>query len=314
MASDTPDTPDHSAADNGLMPTEPFGSTGHHSSRILFGAAALGSMSPERADTTLAQLLPTGVNHIDTAASYGDSEDRLKPFLADHRQDFFLATKTGDRSGDAARASLEKSLERMGVDSVDLIQLHNLVEDDEWTEAFRPGGAVEAIVQARSEGLCRFIGVTGHGVRIPGMHLRSLGEFNFDSVLFPFNFSMMSSPDYRSDVEALVSLCQQRGVAMQTIKSIARRRWMSDDGPKFAWYEPLAEPDAIANAVGYVLGHDTGGDQRLFVNSSSDARLLPLVLNAARSGLAAPSHDVMVADHERFAITPLFDGSELERI
>ncbi len=295
------------------MPTEPFGSTGHRSSRVLFGAAALGSMSPERAETTLSQLIPAGVNHIDTAASYGDSEDRLKPFLADHRSDFFLATKTGDRSGETARASLERSLERMGVDSVDLIQLHNLVEDDEWAEAFGFGGAVEALVNARSEGLCRFIGVTGHGVRIPGMHLRSLAEFEFDSVLFPFNFSMMSLPTYRADVQALVSLCQDRGVALQTIKSIARRRWLSD-GPKFAWYEPLTEPDAIANAVSYVLGHDTGGGQRLFVNSSSDARLLPLIVEAARAHTKAPSHETLVADQNRLDITPLFDGKELERI
>ncbi len=298
----------------GLMPTSEFGSTGHVSSRVLFGAAALGSMSAERAEVTLAQLQPAGVNHIDTAASYGDSEDRLKPFLAEHRGDFFLATKTGDRSGDAARASLERSLERMDVESVDLIQLHNLVEDDEWAEAFRPGGAVEALDQARSEGLCRFIGVTGHGVRIPGMHLRSLAEFEFDSVLFPFNFSMMSSPTYRADVEALIALCQDRGVAMQTIKSIARRRWQHDDEPKFSWYEPLTERDAIANAVRYVLGHDTGGEQKLFVNSSSDARLLPLMLEAAKLAKSTPSHETMSADQDRFDVTPLFDGAELERI
>lgn len=298
----------------GEMPTSPFGSTGHNSSRIIFGAAALGSMSPERAASTLAQLTPAGINHIDTAASYGDSEDRLKPFLAEHRDNFFLATKTGDRSGAAARASLERSLERMGVDSVELIQLHNLVEDDEWAEAFAPGGALEALVQARSEGLCRFIGVTGHGVRIPGMHLRSLAEFEFDSVLFPVNYSMLSSTAYRTDVEALIGLCQERGVAMQTIKSIARRRWQDEDGPRFAWYEPLMDGDAIANAVGYVLGFDTGGEQRLFVNSSSDARLLTLMVDTARAGAPPPSDQAMADDQSHHAITPLFDGSELERI
>jgi len=272
-------------------------------------------MSPERATATLSQLAPAGINHIDTAASYGDSEDRLAPFLADHRPDFFLATKTGERSGDRARAELERSLERLGVDSVDLIQLHNLVEDNEWATVFRDDGAVAAMAQARSEGLCRFIGVTGHGVRIPGMHLRSLAEFDFDSVLFPFNYSMMASAAYRADVEALVDLCQQRGVAMQTIKSIARRRWPTNSEPRFAWYEPITDSDSLTNAVHYVLGHDTTGDQQLFVNSSSDARLLPLIIAAAQSFQgAAPTDEAMEADQAALAITPLFDGADLERI
>ena len=249
-----------------MIETAPFGSTGHESSRVLFGAAALGRMSQERADATLALLAPAGVNHIDTAASYGESELRLAPFLSEHRSNFFLATKTGDRSGDAARASLEASLERMGVDQVDLIQLHNLVEPEEWGTAFGAGGAVEALAQARSEGLCRFIGVTGHGTRIPGMHLRSLEAFPFDSVLFPYNFSMMSNAAYRADVEALIALCQERGVAVQTIKSIARRRWAEEPAQRFSWYEPVEDPDALARAVRYVLGRPG-----IFLNSSSDA-------------------------------------------
>ena len=168
-----------------MLPLQPFGSTGHLSSRVIFGAAALGAMSQERADATLQVALDGGINHIDTAASYGASEDRLRPFLASHRHDVFLATKTGERTGAAARAELERSLERMGVDRVDLVQLHNLVEPDEWDVAHGPGGAVEALAVARDEGLVRFIGVTGHGVRIAGMHLRSLDRFPFDSVLLP---------------------------------------------------------------------------------------------------------------------------------
>ena len=170
----------------------PFGRTGHESSRVIFGAAALGSMRQERADQVLATLLEFGVNHIDTAASYGDSELRIAPWMAEHRGRFFLATKTGERSGDSARASLELSLTRLGVDSVDLIQLHNLVEPDEWEMAHGPGGAVEALSQARDEGLARFIGVTGHGLRIAGMHLRSLERFDFSSVLLPYNYTLMS--------------------------------------------------------------------------------------------------------------------------
>jgi aryl-alcohol dehydrogenase-like predicted oxidoreductase len=166
-----------------MLPTSPFGSTGHTSTRVIFGAAALGSMSEERAAETLRLVGDHGVNHIDTAAGYGDSELRLAPWLASNRSNVFLATKTGDRNGSDARASLERSLERMAVDQVDLIQLHNLVEEEEWREALGAGGALAALVEARDEGLCRFIGVTGHGTRIPVMHRRSLEEFPFDSVL-----------------------------------------------------------------------------------------------------------------------------------
>lgn len=293
------------------METAPFGSTGHMSSRIIFGAAALGGMSQERADATLAQLGPAGINHIDSAASYGESELRLAPFLADHRSEFFLATKTGDRGGDAARASLERSLERLGVDQVDLIQLHNLVEPEEWEQAFAPGGAVEALDEARSEGLCRFVGVTGHGTRIPSMHLRSLDRYDFASVLFPYNHSMMGNADYRRDADALIDRCTEQGVAIQTIKSIARRRWPENPERRFSWYEPIDDPEAIGRAVRYVLGRDG-----LFLNTSSDARLLPATVEAAAGASVgtAPSDAEMEADAVRLGITPLFDGSELERI
>src|SRR5215475_6660506 len=285
----------------------PFGRTGHESSRVIFGAAALGSMRQERANEILATLLEFGVNHIDTAASYGDSELRIAPWMAAHRGRFFLATKTGERSGDRARASLELSLTRLGVDSVDLIQLHNLVEPDEWEMAHAPGGAVEAMSRARDEGLVRFIGVTGHGMRIAGMHLRSLERFDFSSVLFPYNYTMMSDDRYRSDVEALLEVCEQRGVAAQTIKSVARRRWANPADQHFSWYEPLADGDALVRAVHYVLGRPA-----LFLNSSSDARLLRPTLEAAAGG-SVPTDEEMAADVERHQIEPLFDGAGLER-
>ncbi len=204
-----------------MIETLEFGRTGHHSTRVIFGAAAIGSGSQKFADGVLETVVAAGINHIDTAASYGESELRLTDFLQDHRNSFFLATKTGERTGSGARAELERSLQRLSVDHVDLIQLHNLVEEDEWATAHGPGGAVEALVQAQSEGLVRNIGVTGHGLRIPGMHLRSLAEFAFASVLFPYNFALLSNAEYRADVDALRAECQRLGVAMQTIKSIS---------------------------------------------------------------------------------------------
>src|SRR4051794_26017414 len=180
------------------IPTAPFGRTGHDSTRVIFGAAALGGMRQEKADGVLEQLLAAGVNHLDTAASYGDSELRIGPWMAEHRSRFFLATKTGERRGDDARRQLEASLQRLQGDSVDLIQLHNLVEPEEWEVAHGPGGAVEAMAKARDEGLVRDIGVTGHGHRIAGMHLRSLERFDFASVLLPYSFASLADPAYRA--------------------------------------------------------------------------------------------------------------------
>ena len=162
----------------------------------------------------------------------------------------------------------------MAVDHVDLIQLHNLVEDDEWETAFAPGGAVEALAAARDEGLVSHIGVTGHGIRIAGMHRRSLERFDFASVLLPFNFVLMENPAYRHDVEELLATCAERGVAVQTIKSIARGRWTDSARPHFSWYEPLTDPEPIGRAVRFVLA-----DPQLFLNTTSDARLLPMVVD-----------------------------------
>jgi aryl-alcohol dehydrogenase-like predicted oxidoreductase len=292
-----------------MLPIKAFGRTGHQSTRVIFGAAALGAMSQERADATMAVVETHGINHIDTARSYGDSELRLAPWLVQNRDKVFLATKTGERSGAAARAELEESLERLGVDHVDLIQLHNLVEPEEWDTAFAPGGVVEALTKARDEGLCRYMGVTGHGVRIPSMHLRSLQAFDFDSVLLPYNFVLLERPDYRADVEALLELCAERNVAVQTIKAIARGRWSGSREGKFSWYEPLTDPAAIGRGVRYVLGNS-----QLFLNSSSDATLLPTILAAAQDDLAAPTSDELRADIGTFGITTLFDGADLERI
>ena len=292
-----------------MIPQEAFGRTGHSSTRVIFGAAALGAMRQERADRLLEPLFEHGINHIDTAAAYGEAELRLAPWMQRHRDAFFLATKTGDRSAAGARESLHRSLERMGVDHVDLIQLHHLVDEAGWEQAMGPGGALEALVEARDQGLVRFIGVTGHGTRVAAMHLRSLERFAFDSVLLPCNFTMLDQPEYAREFERLVSVCAERGVAIQTIKSIARRRWEEGDGPRFSWYEPLRDPDAIRRAVAFVLCR-TG----LFLNTTSDANLLPGIFEAAASIAGAPATAALEADTARFAIEPLFVRGVAEEV
>ena len=293
-----------------VMERLPFGGTGHVSSRVIFGAAALGGMRQERADELLGVLDEFGVNHLDVAASYGDAELRMAPWLAGRRHDFFLATKTGERTGAAARAELERSLTRLGVDSVDLVQLHNLVEPDEWEVAHGPGGALEALVRAREEGLVRCLGVTGHGLRIAGMHLRSLERFPYDSVLLPYSPVLLEIDGYRQDVEALLEVCAERSVAVQTIKAVARRRWRDDEqGPRHSWYEPVRDVGAVARAVRWVLAQPG-----LFLNSSSDATLLRPTLAAAAAGGPAPSRQELTQDAVRLGIEPIFDGGALDRI
>lgn len=293
-----------------MIDRQPFGRTGHASSRVIFGAAALGAMRQDRADEVLALASEYGVNHIDTARSYGDAELRLAPWLSRHRDEVFLATKTGERSADGARRELDESLDRMDVDCVDLIQLHNLVEADEWDAAHGRGGALEALLAARDEGLVRFIGVTGHGVRIPAMHLRSLERFPYDSVLFPYNAALLADPRYAADVERLIEVCAERGVAVQTIKSVARRRWPdTHTGARHSWYEPLPPGPALDRAVAVVLGRDG-----LFLNSSSDTRLLRSTLEAATRSRPVPPPAQVAADLTQWDVEPLFDGDDLERI
>ena len=292
-----------------MIAKHPFGSTGHDSTRIIFGAAALAAMKQDKADAILDLLLEYGINHIDTAAAYGDSELRIGHWMREHRKNFFLATKTADRTFEGARTSLERSLERLKVDQIDLIQLHNLVEEAEWQTAFGPRGALEALIEARAQGLVRFIGITGHGSQIAAMHRRSLERFAFDSVLFPYNFTMLAIDQYRTDVEALIKLCAQRGIAIQTIKSAARRRWQNDNERKLSWYEPLRQHDALRRAVHFVLSRPG-----LFLNTSSDTTILRDILEAASETLATPTREAMEADVADYAMEPLFVPGVLDRI
>jgi aryl-alcohol dehydrogenase-like predicted oxidoreductase len=279
-----------------------FGRTGHQSSRTIFGAAALSSASEGDADRALELMERYGVNHIDTAASYGDSELRLAPWLrAGGRDRFFLATKTGERTYRGARDQIRASLARLGVDHVDLIQLHNLVDPLEWETALGPDGALRAAAEARDAGLARFIGVTGHGTTVAARHRESLVRFDFDTVLFPFNATQLRDPTYVADVEALLATCAERDVAVQTIKSVTLGPWSERPADARTWYEPLTEQSDIDLAVRFVLGRE-----RLFLNTASDIGLLAKVLDAASRGGSLPSEREMDALLERRGMTPLF--------
>jgi aryl-alcohol dehydrogenase-like predicted oxidoreductase len=284
-----------------MIARQPFGATGHESSRVIFGAAALARVSQADADAALSLLLEHGVNHIDTAASYGDSELRLTSWLREHRDAFFLATKTGERTYSAAREEIRRSLDRMQVDQVDLIQLHCLVHPAEWDVALGEHGALRAAVEARAEGLVRFIGVTGHGLPVAEMHLRSLERFPFDSVLFPYSHVVMEDEQYASDVGRLLTTCRGRNVAVQTIKSISRGPWGSKTQTAGTWYEPLVEQEHIDLAVHWVLG-----EQGVFLNSVGDLELLPRVLDAAERFDRRPDDAELTALRTDLRLSTLF--------
>lgn len=279
----------------------PFGRTGHLSTRTLFGAAAFYNVTQEEADRTMEILMQYGVNHIDTAASYGVSETRLGPWIEKYRHQFFLATKTGERTREKAREEIHRSLERLRTDHVDLIQLHAVIEDEELEQALGPGGALEAALEAREEGLVKFIGITSHSLHAPIIHLRALEHFDFDSVLLPCNFMLLQNPQYAEPFHKLLNLCRQKNVAVQCIKTLQRRPY--GDGPHThaTWYQPFDEPEAVQMAVHWALGIPG-----VFINTVGDIHVLPLMLEAAANPQPAPSDDAMRALMARYEATPLW--------
>ena len=280
----------------------PFGRTGHMSTRTLFGAAALGAVTQKEADETLDVLLKWGVNHIDTAASYGDAELRIGPWMKEHRQDFFLATKTEQRTKKEALEELQRSLERLRVDHVDLWQIHAIIEPEPLETALGPGGALEAFVEAREQGLVRFLGITGHGTQIAKLHIRALEHFDFDSVLLPYNYPMMQNPQYAANFEKLYQMCRERNTAVQTIKSLAVGPWGDKPKTHACWYEPVEDQADIDRAVNYVFSKPG-----VFLNTVGDIPLLPKVLDAAsRYQQTEPSAEEMQAMAENVGMEPLF--------
>jgi aryl-alcohol dehydrogenase-like predicted oxidoreductase len=284
-----------------MIERRPFGRTGHLSTVTLFGAAALARASQDEADRALEVLLRFGVNHIDTAARYGDSELRIGPWMARHRRDFFLATKTGSRSAREAREDVHRSLERLRVDHVDLIQMHSLGHPDDWDQAMGPGGALEALVEARAQKLVRFIGVTGHGWSIPAMHRRSLARFDFDSVLLPYNVFFAQNERYRQAFEEVLAIARERNVAVQVIKSVARGPWATTDRTHTTWYQPLEAQADIDRAVHWAMGV-----RGVHLNTAGDLGLLPRILDAASRFERRPSDEAMTTMAEATRMTSLF--------
>jgi aryl-alcohol dehydrogenase-like predicted oxidoreductase len=286
-----------------VIPTAAFGSTGHHSRRTIFGAAALGKVTEAQADRALELVLRYDLNHLDTAASYGDSELVIAPWLKREGRDrFFLATKTGKRTYAEARDQIRDSLRRLGVDHVDLVQLHNLVDQKEWDVAMGKDGALRAAIEARDAGLTRFIGVTGHGLEVARRHRESLERFPFDSVLFPYNATQLAGEQYARDAEVLIAICQERGVAVQTIKAITLGPWLGErPATPTTWYQPLTEQRDIDLAVRFVLARPG-----VFLNTASDIDLLAKILDAADRGGPAPTSEEMEDLVRRREMAPLF--------
>jgi aryl-alcohol dehydrogenase-like predicted oxidoreductase len=285
-----------------MIVKQPFGRSGHASTRLIFGAYALHSATQAEADNILELLLAYGINHIDTAPAYGNAEKRIGPWMEVHRGDFFIATKTRRRTYQGACDDLQRSLDRLRVDSVDLWQMHGLTGLEGWERAMGPGGTLEAFVEARDKGLVRFLGVSGHGIKAPAMHIRSLERFPFDAVIVPYNYALMQNPRYAVDFEALVRRCQERNTAIQTIKSIARRPWAGR--PKTYntyFYEPLDTQEAVDKAVHWVLGYPD-----VFLITAGDMQVLPKILEAANRFEVRPSEADMAAMAAEMDIQPIF--------
>lgn len=284
-----------------MIEKRPFGRTGHMSTVTIFGGASLMRGIERDADLALEVLLKYGVNHIDTAPRYGDAELFIGPWMDKHRKEFFLATKTSKRTYREALQEIRRSLDRLRVNQIDLIQLHNLGHPDEWDQALGPGGAIEAAVEAREKGWVRFIGVTGHGWMITAMHKRSVKRFDFDSVLLPYNYVMHLNNRYRNEFDEMVRICQESNTAVQTIKSIARGPWGITPQNRNTWYQPLEEKADIDRAVHWVLGHPN-----IFLNTVGDVKILPKVLDAASRFQKRPTDTEMEQLVQKNKMSSLF--------
>jgi len=279
------------------METRRLGRTGHESTVVAFGTAGIGRVDQATADRAVRLVLEHGVNHVDVAPSYGEAELRLRPWMPELRRRVFLGCKTKQRTKESAWAELNRSLERLGTDRVDLYQLHAVGKPHELEACTAKGGALEALLQAREQGLTRFLGITGHTHDAPRTHLEALRRFDFDTVMFPLNFVLWANPDYRRDVEALLAVCRERAVGVHIIKTLAKDPW--GDRPRTAstWYEPFTDPSVIDRAVAFNLLHPV-----TTLCSTGDVTILPHFLAAALRYRELPlaEQELLLASAGRF--------------
>jgi len=278
-----------------------FGRTGHMSTVAIFGAAAFYEISQEDADAVMEQVIEAGVNHIDVAPSYGQAELRIGPWMRRARSRFFLGCKTMERTKESAWKEMQESLKRLQTDNFDLYQCHAVTTMEELDAITRQGGALEAFVDARREGLIRHIGITGHGVDAPQVYLEALRRFDFDSVLFPLNFVQMGIPEYRRNAEALIAECRARDVGTMVIKSITKAPWGKRKHTATTWYEPFEDMETIQKGVNFALSYDVTG-----LCTAGDTRILPLVLQACENfkPLSQDEREAMIKSGEQYE--PLF--------
>jgi aryl-alcohol dehydrogenase-like predicted oxidoreductase len=262
------------------MKTRRLGRLGHMSSVLIYGGAALGDVTDAAADRSIELALEAGINHFDTAAAYGDSELHLGRWMPRIRDRIFLATKTGEREAKAAYDSIRRSLERLRTERVDLIQLHGVCDAEDLVRATQTGGAVDGAIKAKEEGLVGAIGITGHGMEAPAVHLEALHRFDFDTVITPYNYRLAQHGPYQRDFDALTEETEGRDVGLMIIKALARNLWRSGETPRHTtWYEPLDESAPIDAAVAFVLARKevTG------ICTAGDVALLPMMIEAERT-------------------------------
>jgi aryl-alcohol dehydrogenase-like predicted oxidoreductase len=284
-----------------MLQTRRFGRTEHMSTVAIFGAAAFWEISQEQADRVMEIVIASGINHIDVAPSYGQAEDRLGPWMRRERGRFFIGCKTMERSRNGAWNELHQSLKRLQCESFDLYQLHAVTSFDELEAITAPGGALEALVQAKQAGLIRHIGITGHGVEAPAIYLEALRRFDFDSVTFPLNFVQAGNAKYYQDALELIRQCRSRDTGVMVIKSIAQGPWGDKEKTHTTWYEPFSRMDEIQKGINFVLSHDVTG-----VCTAGDIGLLPLVLKACENAVPlSPAEKQMLIESSR-VYQPLF--------
>jgi len=260
------------------METRRFGRTNHMSTVAIFGAAAFWEISQKDADKVMEQVIAAGINHIDVAPSYGQAELRIGPWMPRERNRFFLGCKTQERTKDGAWDELRASLKLLQTESFDLYQFHAVTSMEELDKITMSGGALEAVIQAKKDGLTKYIGITGHGADAPEIYLEALRRFDFDSVLFPINYVQMANPTYRKHTEDLIAECNIKDVGTMVIKSITKGPWEDKKHTATTWYEPFEEAGEIQKAINFVLSYPITG-----ICTAGDTRILPLVIEACKN-------------------------------